>query len=132
MGESVTKPVQHKSFADMMNNRHDQASNDELQQRLQDIYQQGERLSKSMTIRELRMYRMMVKRFLEDTVRRNLKIRETRGWDRRGRSKRYQIVDEIDSALIELADHLLETEQGKIDLLHKVGEIRGMLINLCF
>lgn len=63
MGESVTKPVQHKSFADMMNNRHDQASNDELQQRLQDIYQQGERLSKSMTIRELRMYRMMVKRF---------------------------------------------------------------------
>jgi len=74
----------------------------------------------------------MVKRFLEDTVRRNLKIRETRGWDRRGRSKRYQIVDEIDSALIELADHLLETEQGKIDLLHKVGEIRGMLINLCF
>ncbi len=132
MGESVTKPVQHKSFADMMNSRHDQASNDELQQRLQDIYQQGERLSKSMTIRELRMYRMMVKRFLEDTVRRNLKIRETRGWDRRGRSKRYQIVDEIDSALIELADHLLETEQGKIDLLHKVGEIRGMLINLCF
>lgn len=130
MGESVAKPVQHKSFADMMNNRHDQASNDELQQRLQDIYQQGERLSKSMTIRELRMYRMMVKRFLEDTVRRNLKIRETRGWDRRGRSKRYQIVDEIDSALIELADHLLETEQGKIDLLHKVGEIRGMLINL--
>ncbi|MEW9105559.1 YaaR family protein [Paenibacillus sp.] len=132
MGETVTKPVQHKSFADMMNNRHDQASNDELQQRLQDIYRQGERLAKSMTIRELRMYRMMVKRFLEDTVRRNLKIKETRGWDRRGKSKRYQIVDEIDSALIELADHLLETEQGKIELLHKVGEIRGMLINLCF
>nr|WP_187698920.1 YaaR family protein [Paenibacillus alvei] len=132
MGETVTKPVQHKSFADMMNNRHDQASNDELQQRLQDIYRQGERLAKSMTIRELRMYRMMVKRFLEDTVRRNLKIKETRGWDRRGKSKRYQIVDEIDSALIELADHLLESEQGKIELLHKVGEIRGMLINLCF
>ncbi|MDZ4938589.1 DUF327 family protein, partial [Clostridium perfringens] len=26
----------------------------------------------------------------------------------------------------------LDTEQGRIDLLNKVGEIRGMLINLVF
>lgn len=34
--------------------------------------------------------------------------------------------------MLTLADELLESEQGRIDLLGKVGEIRGMLINLAF
>lgn len=73
-----------------------------------------------------------MKRFLEDTVRRGITLRDSRGWDRRGRNKRYKLVEEIDAALIALAEELLETEQGKIELLQKVGEIRGMLINLSF
>jgi len=132
IGDTVAKPVQQKSFADIMQQQDGQASRDELQQRLQDIYRQGERLAKSMTVRELRQYRNMVKRFLEDTVRRGITLRDSRGWDRRGRNKRYKLVEEIDAALIALAEELLETEQGKIELLQKVGEIRGMLINLSF
>nr|WP_225445947.1 YaaR family protein [Paenibacillus arenosi] len=132
MGESTPKPVASKSFSDMMQQQDGNASRDELQQRLQDIYRQGERLGKSMTVRELRMYRTMVKRFLEDTVRRGIGIREVTGWDRRGRSKRYKIIEEIDTALLEMAEQLLQTEEGKMQLLNKVGEIRGMLINLSF
>ncbi|MGZ9587069.1 YaaR family protein [Paenibacillus marinisediminis] len=132
MGDPVTKPVTTKSFADTMQQQDGHSSQQELQQRLQDIYRQGERLSKSMTVRELRLYRTMVKRFLEDTVRKGISLRDARGWDRRGRSKRYRLVEEIDSTLLELADELLQSEQGKMELLHKVGEIRGMLINLAF
>ena len=132
LGDSVAKPVTTKSFADMMQQQDNSSSQEELHQRLQDIYRQGERLSKSMTVRELRLYRTMVKRFLEDTVRRGVALRDARGWDRRGRSKRYRLVEEIDSTLLELADELLQTEQGKMELLQKVGEIRGMLINLTF
>ncbi|MEC0330262.1 DUF327 family protein, partial [Paenibacillus macerans] len=44
----------------------------------------------------------------------------------------YKLLDEVDAALLAMADELLETEQGKIELLQKIGEIRGMLINLCF
>ncbi|MCG7410799.1 YaaR family protein [Paenibacillus sp. ACRRX] len=132
LGDPVAKPVTTKSFADMMQQQDGRSSNEEMQQRLQDIYKQGERLSKSMTVRELRLYKTMVKRFLEDTVRRGVAIRDARGWDRRGRSKRYRLVEEIDTALLELADELLQSEEGKIDMLNKVGEIRGMLINLTF
>ena len=49
-------------------------------------------------------------------------MKETRGWDRRGRGKRYNVIDEVDSALLAMADELLDTEQGRIDLLHKVGK----------
>ncbi|CAH0121967.1 MULTISPECIES: YaaR family protein [unclassified Paenibacillus] len=130
--DASAKPVQHKSFADMMQQQDQDASQEQLHQKLKEIQMQGERLAKSMTVRELRVYRQLVKRFLEDTVRRGVGIKDTRGWDRRGRGKRYKLLEEIDSALLSMADELLESEQGKIELLQRMGEIRGMLINLCF
>lgn len=130
--DSAAKPVQSKSFSDVMQQHGEQASKEELNRRLKEIQLQGDRLARSMTVRELKAYRLLVKRFLEDTVRRGVGIKESRGWDRRGRGKRYKLLDEVDAALLSLADELLETEQGKIELLQKIGEIRGMLINICF
>lgn len=130
--ENASKPIQQKNFSDVFQQQGQRESSDELSRRIQEIQQQGDRLSKSMTIRELSIYRNMVKRFLEETARRGVKLRDTKGWDRRGRGKQYKLLDEIDSALLTLADSLLETEQGRIELLGRVGEIRGMLINLSF
>ncbi|AWB42794.1 DUF327 domain-containing protein [Paenibacillus sp. CAA11] len=130
--EGTAKPVQAKSFSDVMHQQGERATQEELNRRFNEIQQQGDRLARSMTIRELKAYRLLVKRFLEDTVRRGIGVKETRGWDRRGRGKRYKLLDEIDSALLSMADDLLDTEQGKIDLLQKIGEIRGLLINLSF
>ncbi|MDT3428784.1 uncharacterized protein YaaR (DUF327 family) [Paenibacillus forsythiae] len=130
--ENMNKPVSRKMFSDVLQQHGEQATRDEITRRIQEIQVQGERLSKSMTIRELTIYRVMVKKFLEETARRGVALKETKGWDRRGRGKRYKLLEEIDTALLGLADELLESEQGRIDLLSKVGEIRGMLINLSF
>ncbi|GIO34996.1 MULTISPECIES: YaaR family protein [Paenibacillus] len=130
--DGLTKPVQQKSFLDVMQQQKETASQEELGRRFKEIQMQGERLARSMTIRELKAYRLLVKRFLEDTVRRGVTMKEARGWDRRGRGKRYKLIDEIDAALLGLADEMLESEQGKIELLQRIGEIRGMLINLVF
>ncbi|MEK3732787.1 MULTISPECIES: YaaR family protein [Paenibacillus] len=130
--DNTAKPVQQKSFSDMMRQQGERASHEELTRQMREIALQGDRLLKSMNVRELKAYKQMVRRFLEETVRRGVKMKETRGWDRRGRGKRYNIIDEIDSVLLSMADELLDTEQGRIDLLNKVGEIRGILINLVF
>jgi len=74
----------------------------------------------------------MVKRFLEDTVRRGIGLKETRGWDRRGRVKKYKLIEEIDAALVSMGEELLQTEEGRLELLAKIGEIRGLLMNLLF
>ncbi|MDQ0063739.1 YaaR family protein [Paenibacillus harenae] len=131
-GDQASKPAQSKSFADVMVQQDDQRTQEQLQQKLQDIHRQGERLAKLMTVRELKLYRQMVKQFLEDTVRRGVVLKEIKGFDRRGRVKRYKLLDEIDDTLIAMAEELLDSEQGRIDLLSKIGEIRGMLINLLF
>lgn len=133
MAENNSSPqLQPKTFSDMMHHHDEKASQEQLQKMLQQIQTQAERLSKSMTVRELRQYKMLVKQFLEETVRRGVHLKETRGWDRRGRGKRYKILDEIDKELLGLADDMLESEQGRIDILYKIGEIRGMLINYAF
>ncbi|MFB9273815.1 YaaR family protein [Cohnella cellulosilytica] len=131
-GDMPTRPAQSQNFGDLMQQQDEQRSHEELQRKLEDIRMQGERLTRSMTIRELVLYRQMVKAFLEDTVRRGIALKETRGWDRRGRGKRYKLLEEVDAMLVGMGEELLQSEEGRIDLLQKVGEIRGLLINIAF
>ncbi|OUM93939.1 MAG: hypothetical protein A9Z00_01245 [Thermobacillus sp. ZCTH02-B1] len=130
--ESVQRQVASKSFADLMQEQETARTQEALQRMLEDIHRQGERLARSMTVRDLMLYRQMVKRFLEDTVRRGVGLKETRGWDRRGRIKRYKLVEEIDAILVSMGEELLKTEEGRLELLAKIGEIRGLLMNLVF
>lgn len=130
--ESVQRQVASKSFADLMQEQETARTQEALQRMLEDIHRQGERLARSMTVRDLMLYRQMVKRFLEDTVRRGIGLKETRGWDRRGRIKRYKLVEEIDAILVSMGEELLKTEEGRLELLAKIGEIRGLLMNLVF
>ncbi|GLI10231.1 MULTISPECIES: YaaR family protein [Paenibacillus] len=127
-----SQQLQKMSFSDTMQQHEERATREQLQRILQQIDLQGQRLAKSMTVRELRQYKLLVKQFLEETARRGVQLRDTRGWDRRGRTKRYKLLEEIDAELLGLADELVESEQGRIELLQKIGEIRGMLINLFF
>ncbi|GGO09090.1 YaaR family protein [Saccharibacillus kuerlensis] len=130
--DTGTRPIEQRSFADAIRHQEAQSTQDELGRRMQEINRQGDRLARSMTIRELKSYRTMVKRFLEDTVRRGVGMKETKGWDRLGRTKRYKLIDEIDSSLLSMADELLASEEGRLELLQRIGEVRGLLINLLF
>jgi uncharacterized protein YaaR (DUF327 family) len=131
-GDSSNRASQTQSFGDLMHQNEEQRTQEQLQRKLEEIHRQGERLSRSMTVRELVLYRQMVKGFLEDTVKRGIGLKETKGWDRRGRGKRYKLLDEVDAMLVSMGEELLLSEEGRIDLLSKVGEIRGILINLLF
>lgn len=124
--------LQPKAFSDLLHQQDVHATHEEIGRMLNQIQLQSERLAKSMTVRELRQYKLMIKKFLEETVRRGVGLKDTRGWDRRGRTKRYKLLEEIDEELLAMADELLASEQGRIELLNKIGEIRGMLINLFF
>lgn len=130
--ETANRPVPAQNFGDMLQQQEEERTQEELQRKLEDIRMQGERLARSMTARELVLYRQMVKGFLEDTVRRGISLKVTKGWDRRGRGKRYKVLEEVDAMLVSMGEELLQSEEGRIELLRKVGEIRGMLINLVF
>ncbi|BFT68734.1 MULTISPECIES: YaaR family protein [Paenibacillus] len=133
VNENVPPPqMAPRNFSDIMQQQDEKFTQEQLSKMVQQITLQGDRLSRAMTVRELLQYKLLIKQFLEETARRGVNLRDTKGWDRRGRSKRYKLLEEIDQELLSLADELLESEQGRIEILQKIGEIRGMLINLLF
>ena len=104
-----------------------QARVDEL---LNDITAQGNRLAEHMDIRDMKRYRGLVKDFLNEVVYRSHKFSRENFLDRRGRHRVYGIIRLIDKNLDELASELVEDEKDHISILDKIGEIRGLLLDI--
>ncbi len=94
--QASTQQVGQKNFSDTMQQQEEKNSKENLNRILQQFEKQGDRLTKTMTLRELRSYKLLVRQFLEEAIRNGIGLKETKGWDRRGRGRRYKILDAID------------------------------------
>ncbi|UFJ40518.1 YaaR family protein [Brevibacillus humidisoli] len=124
--------VDKLSFGDLVKSEHQRLSQERLNQLLQEIDKQAQLLARSRSVRDFYAYKNLVKRFMEEAVKYGVALEDRRGVNRRGRSRLYKIVKQVDEQLLLLADELLEEQGATIDLLARIGEIRGMLINLYF
>lgn len=104
--------------------------NEQLTRLFGDISAAGDRVAKSRNLRELARFKMLVKRFLQEAVDYGLEMKQSHTWNRFGEGRRLKIVETIDERLVELAEIVLDEEKETIDLLDKIGEIKGLLINL--
>lgn len=106
----------------------------ELQARLQslmeEITMQGDRLAKRRDVKDMRRYRGLVKQFLNEVVTRSHAFSRENFLDRRGRHRVYGIIRLIDDNLDQLAQELMKDEQDHIAILSKIGEIRGLLLDI--
>ncbi|MGN1204441.1 MAG: YaaR family protein [Lachnospiraceae bacterium] len=106
----------------------------ELQTRLQslmeEITMQGDRLYKKRDIRDMKRYRGLIKDFLNEVVYRSHSFSRENFLDKRGRHRVYGIIRLIDQNLDELARELVKDEQDNIEILNKIGEIRGLLLDI--
>ena len=97
---------------------------------LKDITAQGELLARHMDIRDMKKYRGLVREFLNEVVYRSHKFSRENFLDRKGRHRVYGIIRLIDSNLDELAQELVKDEQNHIAILERIGEIRGLLLDI--
>lgn len=106
----------------------------DLQQRLsglmEEITMQGERLSKKRDIRDMKKYRGLIKEFMNEIINRSHEFSRENFLDRRGRHRVYGIVRLIDEKLDELAQELVKDEKDNLAILAKIGEIRGLLLDI--
>ncbi|MGN0373856.1 MAG: YaaR family protein [Butyrivibrio sp.] len=106
----------------------------ELQERLgslmEQITEQGDKLSKHMDIRDMKKYRTLVKDFMNEVVNRSHEFSRENFLDRRGRHRVYGIVRLVDKNLDELAQELVKDEKDNLSVLNKVGEIKGLLLDI--
>lgn len=106
----------------------------DLQQKLTnlmtDISVQGKLLTQHMDIRDMKRYRSLVKEFLNEVVNRSHKFSRENFLDRRGRHRVYGMIKLVDEKMDELATALVQDEKDHIDILNRVDEIRGLLLDI--
>lgn len=106
----------------------------ELQARLntlmEEITMQGDRLAKKRDIRDMKKYRGLIKDFMNEVVNRSHQFSRENFLDRRGRHRVYGIIRMVDQTLDELAQELVKDEKDNLAILAKIGEIRGLLLDI--
>ena len=117
-------------FGDLVVKQGSKMQTEQLTRLLGDISTAGDRVAKNRTLRELARFKRLVKRFMEEAVQYGLEGKQSHTWNRFGEGRRLKIVETIDEHLVQLAEDILNEERETIDLLDKIGEIKGLLINL--
>lgn len=106
----------------------------QLQERLntlmEEITMQGDRLAKKRDIRDMKKYRGLIKDFMNEIVNRSHQFSRENFLDRRGRHRVYGIIRMVDQTLDELAQELVKDEKDNLAILAKIGEIRGLLLDI--
>ena len=125
-----TQPVDDSFKFTLSSAIEDQDLQNKVTQMLNDITLQGKLIAKHMDIREMKKYRGLIKDFLNEIVNRSHKFSRENFLDRRGRHRVYGIVRLVDEKLDELAQALVEDEKNQIDILNKIGEIEGLLLDI--
>ena len=97
----------------------------ELQERLTnlmaEITTEGEKLAKKRDVKDMRHYRGLVKEFLNEVVTRSHSF---------SRENVYGIIRLVDENLDQLAQELMKDEKDNLAILNKIGEIRGLLLDI--
>lgn len=127
---SVDRIVKTGNFVDQLNRAQDDHQQQQIESLLKDIEVQGQRLANNRTVRELKIYKELVKRFIRGAVKGAFRLKEQAGWDRRGKYKMYTTIEKVDAHLDELAKMVLEEQADQLTVLSKLDEIRGILVDI--
>ena len=106
----------------------------ELQARLstlmEEITMQGDKLAKKRDVRDMKRYRGLIKEFMNEIINRSHSFSRENFLDRKGRHRVYGIIRLVDENLDELARELMKDEKDHLAILSRIGEIRGLLLDI--
>lgn len=97
---------------------------------LTDITNQGNLIAQHMDIRDMKKYREKIREFMNEVVYRSHKFSRENFLDRKGRHRVYGLIKLVDENLDELARELCSDEKDHISILSRIGEIRGLLLDI--
>ena len=134
-GKSIkdTGRVQDKGtaqFSSHLGRHFGEAQEEILRQMAKDIEKQGKHLSEHVDIADLKTYRRLVMEFLDVAVRGSSKFSKESFLDRRGRHRVFATVKTINEKLELLTQEVLNSERDHIEILGKIEDIRGLILDM--
>jgi hypothetical protein len=94
------------------------------------IDEQGEKLSKKRTFEELVKYKNMIQEFIKEAVEQMYKVKEEYSSYGSGNHKVYTIIEKVDENLEELTELVLSKQSTQLEILDRLDEVRGMLVDI--
>jgi len=128
--EQMQRTQGSNRFGQMVTKQVDKLHGEQFTKLIGDISSAGDRIAKSRNLRDMAKFKMLVRRFLKDAVESGFELKQSHTWNQYGEGRQLKIIKTIDEKLIELAEDLLDEESTAVDLLGKIGGIKGLLISL--
>ena len=96
----------------------------------EEIDKQGKLLADRVDVRELEKYRRLIREFLDEIVSNGYTFSREDAYASRGRHRYIATVQIVDEKLDEIGKEVLKEQADKIEILNKVDDIRGLLLDL--
>ena len=103
---------------------------DEVHELLDEIHQEGDRLVAEPTPQRAKVYRDLVRRFMRGLVPGAYDVEEHQSGGNILKRKRFTLVRQIDQKLERLVAGILQSQGRQLDILERLEEIHGMLVDL--
>ncbi len=127
-GQEV-KPVGNVTFEQELMHKKESNMHLLMKELLQEIDKISQRLSRSLTVNDLMLYKRMVKSFLKEATSLAYTVRQERGRGRKGRTLLITI-GVIDEEIDALVDDFVRNKTEPVEILSRMDKIRGMLVDL--
>ncbi len=107
----------------------------DLEDLLDDVHQQGDRLVRESSLDSIEAYKKSVRNFIHYILKQNVTVEQIEGakfnrFKPSIKQKRYTLISIIDDKLDKLAAGILMNQGRQLNLLAKVEEINGLLVDL--
>jgi len=95
-----------------------------------EIDEQGKRLGDRVDVREFERYRRLIREFLDEIVSNGYTFSREDAYASRGRHRYIATVRIVDEKLDALGKEVIKEQADKIEILNKIDDIRGLLLDL--
>ena len=120
-----------REFGQNMDSRRSEGGfKEKLKNLLERIDMQSQRLSERLDIGELKRYRTLVKEFLDISLKNSSQFHKEHTLDSKGRHRIFAIVKKVDAELENLASEVLRRQKDNINILARLDDIRGLLLDI--
>ncbi len=119
-----------KNFSGLLGEKEENLQIEEMNRILKDIDRHGEALKKSGRMTDLKAYKKEVRLFLWVANKGGLRTKQISSMGPDGSMKQYTVIEKADEALAELTEAFLNKESRNLDLVGKIEEIRGLLVDV--
>ncbi|MFA5577019.1 MAG: YaaR family protein [Tissierellaceae bacterium] len=130
----ISRAVDRKAIKDTFKMKLNDLEQEQIRKELQSLFtkieEQAGKLSERLFIDDLIQYKKLVKEFLNISVNNSHVFYKENSLDRRGRHRIYSLVKMVDKELDELTQEFLDIENNRLNILKKINEIQGILVDI--